>query len=1028
MAGLGAGGYECGVGWKLATLAAVLWAVALGVWGTVAAGLVGGPWGPVCGSVLIVLAGVVTTYVPSFRDEARRQRAEQEHRARDEAAAREKWEAVDEPVAVGAPSGPAGLLRADRAVVEFTGREVELAGLRAWCASGDGGPVRVLVGGGGVGKTRVALQVAAEWAAGGGAWRLVAAGEEAGVVAAARGVTAGPVLLVVDYAETRAGLEGLLRAVLADRGVRVLLVARSLGEWWDRLVEKSSAAVAQMLTGAPPVRLDAPVAAGVPDADLVAAAMPFFADALRVAVPARVEFELQGRRVPVLVSHAAALVAVLQSRSDPVASLRVVVDEGVLGELLIHEARYWRRAAEAAGLADDGALVKAVVAAAALLGAGSVAEAAQVAARVPDLAGISAGDRRRWARWLYGLYPAEVDGRLGSVQPDLLAEAHVAGQLAADRDLARSCLRELPEDQAEHALTVLARACAHQDQAADLIATALHDDMEHLAMAAAQVAVQVSGNLGMLLAAALQDAPASPGALAGIADGLPYPSVVLAHAHLTATLRVHADLPPDVAPETRAKWSNRAGILLSQAGRPADALPPAQEAVAIRRELAAAMPDRYRPDLAASLGFLGGVFSELGRPADVLPPAEESVAIYRELAAAMPDRYRPDLAFSLDNLGIWFSGLGRLTDALEVTQQAVAIRRELAAAMPDRYRPDLASSLDNLGVRFSGLGRPADALPPAQEAVAIYRELATAMPDRYRPNLAASLGNLSSWFSGLRRPADALEVTQQAVAIYCELAAATPDRYRPDLATSLGDLGIRFSGLGRPADALEVTQQAVAIRRELAAAMPDRYRPDLAQSLRNLGAFLAGLGRPADALPPAQESVAIYRELAAAIPDRYRPDLATSLNNLGAFLSGLGRPADALEVTQQAVAIYRELAAAMPARYRPDLASSLDNLGIWFSGLGRPADALEVTQQAVAIRRELAAAMPDRYRPDLAASLDNLGTWFSRAGPPRRRAPARPGIRSHLPCAGRRDPRPLPPRPRRLPDQPRQHSGGAWAA
>jgi hypothetical protein len=60
VAGGGAGGYECGVGWKLPTLAAVLWAVALGVWAGVAAGPIGGAWGAVAGSVLTVLAGVVT--------------------------------------------------------------------------------------------------------------------------------------------------------------------------------------------------------------------------------------------------------------------------------------------------------------------------------------------------------------------------------------------------------------------------------------------------------------------------------------------------------------------------------------------------------------------------------------------------------------------------------------------------------------------------------------------------------------------------------------------------------------------------------------------------------------------------------------------------------------------------------------------------------------------------------------------------------------------------------------------------------
>ncbi|HXZ77692.1 MAG TPA: hypothetical protein VEH31_43415 [Streptosporangiaceae bacterium] len=40
----------------------------------------------------------------------------------------------------------------------------------------------------------------------------------------------------------------------------------------------------------------------------------------------------------------------------------------------------------------------------------------------------------------------------------------------------------------------------------------------------------------------------------------------------------------------------------------------------------------------------------MGRPAEAPPVTEEAVAIRRELAAANPDRHRPDLATSLTNL------------------------------------------------------------------------------------------------------------------------------------------------------------------------------------------------------------------------------------------------------------------------------------------------------------------------------------------------------------------------------------------
>ena len=68
--------------------------------------------------------------------------------------------------------------------------------------------------------------------------------------------------------------------------------------------------------------------------------------------------------------------------------------------------------------------------------------------------------------------------------------------------------------------------------------------------------------------------------------------------------------------------------------------------------------------------------SDGGRREEALPVTEEAVAIYRELAAAYPDRYRPDLARSLSNLGAWFSALGRPAEALPAEREVVEAYRE----------------------------------------------------------------------------------------------------------------------------------------------------------------------------------------------------------------------------------------------------------------------------------------------------------------------------------------------------------------
>jgi len=856
----------------------------------------------------------------------------------------------------------ARLLDPRRELVGFLGRQDELAALVAWCKDDHAGRLRLVTGPGGVGKTRLSIELGARMEKLGWTCERVADGQEASAIGAMRAVTGSRALLVVDYAEARIGLRQMLTALSSDEGdrVRVLLLARSTGDWWDQL-GVGEPAVWDIVQAARQTHLSLSpvVAAGMSDVDVIALAVRSFARQLgrqERTVEVYGDSGLTRRRM--LDLHAAALVAVLDDADT--GPVRVNI-RTVLGELLRHEQHFWFDSARARGLPAglDGTttrVLRQLVAVACLLGAASEEEARVLPDRVPGMS-----PSVKLAEWLRALYPPDPGQTdwLGTLQPDRLAELHTLRELAGSPELGQACLAGLDARQAVKAVTLLARASSDYPEAEVLLSQTLPD--------VADVIVGMQEPLETLTA---------------IFNAIPYPTVVLAPAAVALGQQIASGLPADTAPEVRARWLASLAVRLSGLGRYTDALGVAQEAVAIRRELAAGSPDQQGPDLALSLTNLGEILSKLGRAAEALAVTEEAVAIRRELPAANPDQNRRDLAATLHNLGVRYSELRRPARALSATEEAVAIRRELAAASPDRYRRDLAASLHTLGNRFSALGRPGDALAVTEEAVAIRRELAAASPDQHGPDLAHSLNNLGNRLSALGRPGDALLIAEEAVAIHRELAAASPDRYRPDLAMSLNNLGIRLSALGRPGDALAVTEEAVAIRRELAAASPERYRPDLAASLNNLGVRLSALGRPDDALQATEEAVAIRRELAAASPDRYRPDLATCLNNLGLRLSALGRPDDALQATEEAVSIRRELAAAIPGPYRADLACSLTDLGVTLSALGRPGDALSAEREAVAIYRELATAGPDRYRPDLARSLSNLGVTFSELGRP----------------------------------------------
>ena len=60
-----------------------------------------------------------------------------------------------------------------------------------------------------------------------------------------------------------------------------------------------------ILAAAGIVRLDSPLTGDLSDAELVVAALPFFAGELRLAMPDRVEFTLPRQRLPVVVEASA---------------------------------------------------------------------------------------------------------------------------------------------------------------------------------------------------------------------------------------------------------------------------------------------------------------------------------------------------------------------------------------------------------------------------------------------------------------------------------------------------------------------------------------------------------------------------------------------------------------------------------------------------------------------------------------------------------------------------------------------------
>ena len=870
------------------------------------------------------------------------------------------------------------LIRPFTRAIELVGRESELASLRDWLKDDSLVSVRVLTGGPGLGKTRLALELVREATAGNSPhtadWRagfLTRPGlaRFLGQPNVATWAWNAPVLVVVDYASASArGLNHWMRLLAEhpcwDEGqagppLRVLLLERHAtpgAGWWAETFGRGEEAVLEgMLDPAEPVVLRALERLGQ-RREIIERTLARLGSGLTLPEDdgfGRRLAELTWGGVPLLLMIAAVAAArtgvndalalgadrlALNVAENELCRVRKVTRvDASLGPFVDHMVAI---ATLRQGLTED-AVLDAIE-----------AEVTELGYRLP----VGAAPLRD------GLTRALPDGAGGvsAVGPDMIGEALLIS-VWSETDTG------LPAIGRAHALAPVAVMETLIRTCQDYVIRGYSEPLKWLET--------------------LFDARTDGYALIELDDALPKQTVELRELGLEVSRSV-AGLFGSFARGTEdtnvrsvfARSLLNLSFRLSELGLREDALDAAKKTVVLCRELAAARPDSFRPDLANSLNNLSVRLSELGLREDALAAAEETVALYRELVAARPDTFQPGLAMSLNNLSNNLSQLGRREDSLAAATEALAFYRELAVARPDTFRPNLAASLNNVSYWLSELGLREDALAEAKEAVAIYRELAAARPDAFRPDLAMSLSNLSSCLSVLGLQEDALGAAGEAVEVYRGLAAARPSAFQPGLAMALDNLSIELSKLGRREAALDAAAEATALCRRLAAARPDAFRPDFAMSLNNLSNRMSELGRQEAALDAIQEAVAIRRELAAARPDAFQPNLAVSLTNLAKHLASSGRGEEALAAAGEAAALHRGLAAARPDAFRPSLATSLTNLSVHLSQCGECEEALDVAAEAAELYRELAVAHPDAFGPSFAASLTNLSVHLSGCG------------------------------------------------
>jgi tetratricopeptide (TPR) repeat protein/nucleoside phosphorylase len=912
-------------------------------------------------------------------------------------------------------AAPSLLLNARYGVVPWQeeGRAEILAELNGWADDpGRAVGVRLLHGESGIGKTRLAI----EWVR-----RRRARPEVAGFLRQNPGEgwlerlcgLGPPVVVVIDYAESRPDLVALLQRVAAfaagsgsRRRFRVLLLARSQGDWWEALQQRDPA-LRSLVTMHEPIKLR-PLASTAVERDAVfIAALMIFAKLRGKAPILHSPIALDDPRFDrVLYLHMAALATVERARApaeqarDSARATGSTLDAGsLMDEVLQHEERFWvREGGSQVGAALDVSLARQLVVAATLRdGLATESQARKLCERFEERPRTREDDAL--IRLLHNIYESmDRTKYLPGLEPDLLGEGMVlrvaapppgAGTPTGDSWIERVVVAGDDESAITSTFTVLGRASAiNPAVAGPWIEALLRGELATRAVLALRAGKAVGQRtavsaLGDLLADALERDGSASIAVELAEEGVPYPTVSLRRVAEWQTRTLIAHIPKENDDRTssrRASLLNRHGLHLRAVGQRKAALAATRMAVDHYHGLAERQPEEFRLGLAMSLDNLSLMLSELGDREEALVAVREAISHYRILVRNQTEAFQADLARGLTNLGLRLSELGDREGALAALRESVDHCRALTAGAPEAFQPYLAASLTNLVKGLSGFGDLDGAGTAAREAVSLFHVLAARDPEAFQPDLARSLNTFGAMLHELGDRVGAVTATRDAVDLFHALAARDPEVFQPDLARCLHNLGIMLSALGDRVGALAAVRKAVEMRRALAERHPETFQPDLARSLSNLGLRLRALGNLDGALVASREAVERFRALVWRHPEAFESDLAGSLLNLGTCLTMLEEHDEALETTREAVNMRRALAERYPQTFQTDLAGSLNNLGDVLIALGDREGALAATREAVDHYRALAVRHPKAYQPALAMSLKNLGAMLSALG------------------------------------------------
>ncbi|MFL5658565.1 MAG: tetratricopeptide repeat protein [Ktedonobacteraceae bacterium] len=226
-------------------------------------------------------------------------------------------------------------------------------------------------------------------------------------------------------------------------------------------------------------------------------------------------------------------------------------------------------------------------------------------------------------------------------------------------------------------------------------------------------------------------------------------------------------------------------VIYAGIGQPQEALQYYEQALPISREVG------DRAGEAATLNNMALVYANIGQPQQALKYYEQALPIRREVGD------RAGEAATLNNMALVYAGIGQPQQALKYYEQALSIMREVG------NRAGEAATLNNFALVYQRISQLQQALEYYEQALLIRRQVGD------RTGEATTLNNLAYLYQSLQRYEEALATFEQSIKL---------DRHVIHPAgESAGLVGLAlllYRHLNRPQEAITHLEQAIAVLQE----------------------------------------------------------------------------------------------------------------------------------------------------------------------------------------------------------------------